>query len=155
MVGAAVAICSRSARIAPALADDLGPLLEARAQRRVLALEPRVLEGAADRDQDLLEGQRLLDEVVGAQPRRPHGRLDRAVARDHHHDRLGARPLDLGEGLEAVHPIHPDVEKGHVGELVGEEAQGVRAAADRRDAIALVLQDVAQGGSDGRLVVDY
>src|SRR5205823_11186305 len=63
-----------------ALADDLGPLLEARAERRVLALEPGVLEGAADRDQDLLERQRLLDEVVGAQTRRLDGRLDRAVA---------------------------------------------------------------------------
>ena len=138
-----------------ALADDLGALLEARAQRRVLLLEPRVLEGAADRDQDLLERQRLLDEVVGAQTGGLHGGLDRAVARDHDHDRFGTRPLDLGEGLEPVHPVHPDVEEGHVRELVGEESQRVGATADRGDAIAFVLEHVAQRRPDGRLVVDY
>src|SRR5262245_7085977 len=138
-----------------ALADDLGALLEARAERGVLALEPGVLEGAADRDQDLLERQGLLDEVVGAQARGLHRGLDRAVARDHDHDRLGARALDLGQGLEAVHPAHPDVEEGDVGELVSEEPERVGAAADRGDAIAFVLEHVAEGRPDGRLVVDY
>ena len=104
-----------------ALADDLGALIETRAQGRVLALEPRVLEGAADRDQDLLEGERLLDEVVGAQARGLDRRLDRAVAGDHHDDGLRTRPLELGERLEAVHAVHPDVEEGQIGQLVGEE----------------------------------
>src|SRR5206468_2383813 len=63
--------------------------------------------------------------------------------------------LDLGEGLEAVHAVHPDVEEGQIGQLVGEKPHGVGAAADRRDPIPFVLQHVAQGRPDGRLVVDY
>src|SRR5207245_3493069 len=59
-----------------ALADDLGPLLEARAERRVLPLEARMLERTADGDQDLLERKRLLDEVVCAQACRLDGGLD-------------------------------------------------------------------------------
>ena len=51
-------------------------------------------------------------------------------------------------------PVHPDVEEDQVGQLVGEEPEGVGAAADRRDAVPLVLQHVAQGRADGRLVVD-
>src|SRR5438128_4930925 len=89
-----------------ALADDLGALLEARAQGRVLALEPRVLEGPTDRDQDLLERQRLLDEIVGAQARRLDGRLDRAVARDHDHDRSGrARLISARVSRPSIRPI--------------------------------------------------
>jgi hypothetical protein len=138
-----------------ALADDLGALLEARAQRGVLALEARVLERAADRDQDLLERERLLDEVVRAQARRLHRGLDGAVAGDHDHNRLGPCPLDLGEGLEAVHPVHPDVEERDVRQLVGEEPERVGAAADRGHAVALVLQHIAEGRADRGFVVDY
>ena len=34
----------------------------------------------------------------------------------------GRQPLDLGEGLQAVHARHPDVEEDEVGRLVGEPA---------------------------------
>src|SRR6266849_4241362 len=50
-----------------ALADDLLAPLELGAQVAVLALEPGVLEGPGGDQQRLLERERLLDEVVGAE----------------------------------------------------------------------------------------
>ena len=81
----AMAICSRSRRIDVALADDLGPPSRRARRVRVLALEPAVLQRATHREQRLLQRQRLLDEVVGAQARGLHRGLDGAVAGDHHH----------------------------------------------------------------------
>src|SRR2546426_844976 len=61
-----------------ALADDLRTLDEALAQGGVLAREARVLERPRDREQRLLERERLLGEVVGA----ARGRLDRGLVVD-------------------------------------------------------------------------
>src|SRR5256885_9676119 len=137
-----------------AVADDLRTLDEALAQGGVLAREARVLERPRDREQRLLERERLLDEVVGAELGGLHGGLDRAVPGDHHDERVGAEALDLGKRLEAVHALHPDVEEGEVGRLVGDDPERVRTAADGGDAVALVLQDAAQGRLDRGLVVD-
>jgi len=86
----------------------------------VLALEPGVLEGADDHEEHLLERERLLHEVVGAELGRLDRRLDGGVAGDHHHRRLRAPLLDLGQGLQPVHAGHPDVEKDQIGRLVGQ-----------------------------------
>src|SRR5205085_4191222 len=137
-----------------AVADDLGAHVEARLQIGVLALEAAVLERAGDTHQCLFEREGLLDEVVRAQPRGLHRRLDRAVAGDHDDRRLRTHAPELGQGLEAIHPGHPDVEEDDVGRLVGDEAHGRFAGAGRAHAIALVLQHRAQRALNGRLVVD-
>ena len=137
-----------------ALPDDLGALGEALAQDGVLAREPRVLERPRDGEQHLFERERLLDEVVRAELGGLHGGLDRAVPGDHHDDRVGPDALELGERLEPVHALHPDVEDGEVWRLVGDDPERVRTAADSGDAVPLVFQDAAHRRLDRGLVVD-
>ncbi len=62
-------------------ADDLVRPLDALAELPVLPLEARVLERPLDDQERLLEGEGLLDEVVGPELGGLDGRLDRAVAR--------------------------------------------------------------------------
>src|SRR5205823_10571111 len=81
-------------------------------------------------------------------------RLDGAVAGDHDHRRLRTHAPQLGQRLEAVHARHPDVEEHEIGRLVGDHAHGLLAAAGRAHPVALVLEHGAEGGLDGRFVVD-
>src|SRR5881628_269701 len=108
-----------------ALADDLRALAQPLLERLVLLLETRVIERPRHGQQGLLERQRLLDEVVGAEPGRLDRRLDGAVAGDHHDRGAGPQALHLGQRLEAVAAGHPDVEEDEVGSLVGQEGDGV------------------------------
>ena len=83
-------------------------------------------------EQRLLERERLLDEVVGAELGGLDRGLDGAVAGDHHHRGLGPEPLDLGQRLEAVDARHPDVEEDEVGRVLLEARQGLRRRARPR-----------------------
>ena len=123
------------------------------AQVAVLPLEPGVVEGAARDEQGLLERERLLDEVVGAELGRLDRGLDGAVAGDHDHRGLRAHALDLGQGLEAVDAGHPDVEEDEVGRLLLQPGDRLLARAHRGDSIALVLEHAPQSRLDRPLVV--
>src|SRR5690606_14777821 len=68
-----------------AVADDGVARVLGAPQAPVLLLEPARVERVANRQEDALRRQRLLDEVDGAQPRRFHRCLDGAVAGDHDH----------------------------------------------------------------------
>ena len=105
--------------------DALEPLLQLRDERRAaergerqarLRLLAAVLQRAPDGREQLLQRDRLLEEIVGADARRLHRGVDRAVAR-HHHDRHRQQPRarPLLEQRDAVGVRHPDVEQHEIG----------------------------------------
>src|SRR6266545_4226964 len=122
------------ARATSSLPEPLSPLA-------ILLLEAGMLEGALHDEERLLERERLLDEVVGAELGRLDGGLDGAMAGDHHHGGLPPPLLDLGQRLEAVHAGHPDVEEDQIRRVVGQAPQRLLGGAHGRDPIALVLED--------------
>src|SRR5258706_5349594 len=137
-----------------ALADDLLAPLELGAQVAVLALEPGVLEGPGRGQQRLLERERLLDEVVGAELGGLDRGLDGAVAGDHHHRELRPQPLHLGQGVEAVDARHPDVEEDDVRRVVLQARERLLARAHRGDPVSLVFEHASERGLDRPLVVN-
>ena len=87
-----------------ALADHLRELARGGqpvAQPAVLLAQPVVLEGLADLEPQHLQVDRLGEVVVGAQPHRLHGRLDRPVGGDHQDQRLRPAVLDVPHQVEA------------------------------------------------------
>ena len=63
-----------------------------------LAREAAAFERLLERQEDALEGERLLEEVVRAALDGPDGRLDRAVPRDHDARARRIRPRGAGRG---------------------------------------------------------
>ena len=80
-VGATFSILSINARMRERLADDLVARLESSAEPRVLLLQVQVLQRVAQRDEDAVGVERLLEKVVRAELRRLDRRLDRARGR--------------------------------------------------------------------------
>ena len=136
------------------LADHLVPHFDRPLQRPVLVAQPCLVERVADRDEDALAGERLLDEVECASLRRLDGGADGAVAGDDHDgQRLVGAPHAL-QRLEAVHAGHLDVEKDQVGRVAFGERHAFRSARGLDDLVALVLEDHPQRPADLRLVID-
>src|SRR5439155_1630422 len=119
----------------------------------VLAGEVYVLEGVAQREQDAVRVERLLEEIVGAELGRFDGGLDGAVARDHHDLRARVELAQLAQRLEAVHALHLDVEQHEVGPELGVEAQRLGAGGARAHFEVLVLEQLGQRLTDALLVV--
>ena len=95
-VSATWRIRAKTSRMAGALADHLGELAGRRqplAEPAVLLAQAVVLEGVADLEPQHAQVDRLGEVVVGAQPHRLDGRLDRAVGGDD--EDQGLRPLVL------------------------------------------------------------
>ena len=105
----------RDQRRAAQRASDETPAATARAP---------CLQRAPDRREQLLQRDRLFEEIEGADARRLDRGVDGAVARHHHHrHRQLARARPLLEQRDAVGVGHPDVEQHQV---------RPRAAAHRR-----------------------
>jgi len=131
--------------------DILAQVLVLLAQALTLLLH---LEGLLDLESEDLGREGLGDEVEGALLHGVDGRLDRAVRRDDHDERLG---LDLADGrddLEAVHPLHLQIADGEVdraclegldtGPAIGRGVGGVTHARD----------DLADAVAEGVVVFD-
>ena len=133
-----------------AVADHGQPLIDPLAQRAVLRFEVALAHGVPHHQQGLLERQRLLDEVERAHLDRAHGRLDVAVAGDHHHLRVD---LPLAQTLQRDQPVdpgQPDVEHDHVVAAAHHALETGLAAVDGVDVVALVAQDAAERASARR-----
>jgi hypothetical protein len=123
-------------------------------QADVLALELVRLQRALDGQQQLGHGQRLFQEVVGAEA----GRLDRGldVAVAGHHDHRAGQALvlvPLLEQADAVEIGHPDVEQHQVRAALAQRVSRRLAVLGAADGVALVLEDVLHRLSDVGLVV--
>ena len=131
-----------SARPSPA-GQVLHPVFErARVQR------------VADRGQDLLQLERLLDEVVRAELHRVDGVGDRSLRRDDEELRIGGVGAHLAQQIEPAAIAEHEVEDHRVGTHGLEFAQPLRARAGQRDLVALTRQRAAQRLPDQRFVVD-
>ena len=107
-----------------ALADHRLVPVDAGAQRAVLRLEAALPQRVADDEHGLLERQRLLDEVEGAQLDRADRRLDVAVAGDQHDLRVDLPLAQAGERRQAVHAGQPDVEHDQIDGAARERDRG-------------------------------
>ena len=106
------------------------------------------------RDQQAVGVERLLQEIERA----ALGRFDRggdgAVARDHHHLRLGIEVPEPAERLQPIEARHLHVEKDQVGPELGVHGDRLAARGGHPHHQILVLQHLLQGLPDPRLVID-
>ena len=146
----------RSAVIGARGADD--PLQAVRT-RRVraelphLAPEPRRLERALDRRGDLVEIERLVREVIGAELHGLDGGLDAGVRRQQNHQDVLVELLDLPQDGDAVGVGQPIVEQDEIdalGQLLHGGAPGVRL----EHVVSLGLEAFGQRPANQGFVVD-
>ena len=127
---------------------------DARAQLPVLPLEAGQLQGLAGRDQGVVQGKWLLDEIEGPVLQGRDRGLDVAVAGDHDDRRVHALLAHGHEHAHAVEARHPDVQENEVEVPVQGHVQALRPAAGLGHLPALVLENAAQRRADVLLVVD-
>ena len=141
-----------------ALAQDrrqlrIGPLGDGLLHPAVLRLELAAVHRVADGEEEAVEVGRLLDKVEGAELRRLHRRLDRAVAGDHDDGELGEL---LAQGLQHLHPValgHLHVEEDEVVAALAGLLQRGLPVGGLLHVEVLVLEDLAERPADARLVV--
>ncbi|MPL79207.1 hypothetical protein SDC9_25082 [bioreactor metagenome] len=137
-------------------AEHLARMQVAPAQRGVFAPQPGGLHRAADHHHQLVDIERLLDEVIGALLDRGDGDLDVAVARDDDDRDVGVVALHRLQDVDAVHPavLQPDVEDHQRRRLGVDLLHALVGIRRQTSGIALVLQDVGDQFADVLLVVD-
>jgi DNA-binding response OmpR family regulator len=114
-----------------------------------------VLERLLHRRQQLLQRDRLFQEIEGAEARRLDRGVDRAVSRHHHHRHVQVPAgVPLLEQRDAVHVGHPDVQQHEVGALALAQQPRLRGVLRQLDAVTFVGQDFLQEGSDAHFVID-
>ncbi len=113
-----------------------------------------LLDAARDGRAQLLDVGRLEEVVVGALAQRLDRRLERGVPGQQHGH--GVRPtlLDLLEDGDAVEVVEPQVGEDQVELALGEQLERVGALRDRRDAVAVHLEDGLHRHADALVVVD-
>src|SRR4029077_13524805 len=121
----------------------------------VLTRQIEVLQGVAQRKQDAVGVERLLEEVVGAELRRLDRGLDGPVAGDHHH--LGPRVelAELAQRLEPVHALHLDVQEDEMRAKLGVAQQRFRPRRARLHFDLFVLEDLLKRLANALLVVHH
>ena len=94
------------------VSDHFGIVAGLELQFLHLAAQARGFERAADHVNQPVGLERLFNEIVGALLDGGDGRLDRAVAGDHHNRKIGLFALERIEHLDAVElaALQPDVE---------------------------------------------
>ena len=114
------------------------------------------LHGVLEDDEGAVEGERLFEEVVGAELGGAHGGFDGAVAADDDDlgDVGGVQLADLGEGVEAVAVGQPDVEQDDVVGGVAEEVEGLGGGGGGGDEVVLFAEDGFERLADLGFVVD-
>jgi hypothetical protein len=136
-------------------AEDLVGVQRLSPQSLVLVLEARLIQRVLNRQKQLVDRERLLDEVEGTDARGADGRLDRSVTA-HHHDREPRPALaQLAQDLDPVAVRHRDVEEHQIRRpfpLDGRD--GLVSVGLRSGVEALVREDSAERATDALLVVD-
>ena len=140
-----------------ALPDDAVARAAVGAQAAVLDGQPAVFQRVLGHHRNLLDGQRLFQEVERAQLGGLHRRFDAPVARDdHHHGALRERDLlDARQHLHAVDARQPDIQEHQLEFAAGQGRQARFAALHGRDGVGFILQHAAQGLADVRFVVHH
>ena len=112
----------------------------------VLLLEAHQLQRVLDRQQELLRGDRLFEEVQGAQARRADGHVDGRLAGHHDDRRHHAKLPQIGEHRQTVLAGHHHVRKDDVEPLLLQQRDrpGGVVADDR------LVAGQPEGARDGR-----
>ncbi len=115
--------------------------------------QPAVVEGVIDGEQNALEGERLLQKIVGTEARGLHRGFDAAVAGDHDDGRRAgvAQPFEHGQSVDAG---KPEVEQDEIELVARVLGDPFLARLAERGLVSFVAEDVGEGGADGGLVVD-
>ncbi len=108
----------------------------------------------ANADQDAIDVRGLLDEVESPLLQRIHSGIDGAMPADHHHGQVGGVCLQLLQHLDAIHLGHLDVAEHQVESALGRLLQSCCPVLRLVHLVLLVLEYVAQCGTDRFLVVD-
>ena len=132
---------------------DAGVVLQA----AVLQRQPAMLQGVLHHHRDLVDGERLFEEIESTQFGRPHRGFDAAVAGDHHHHGPFGEGdlLDARQHFHAVHAGQPDIQQ-HQFEAAARQRRETRLAAfDGFHHVTFVLEYAAQGLADAGLVIHH
>ena len=150
------------ARLLPQLLHDLG--LSDRhdhgtamfPQVDIFPLQPVALKGALDRQQQLCQRYRFLDEIVGTKACGLNRGLDCPVARHHDH-RTGQFPAlrPLAQQGNPVYVLHPDIQQDQVRSADAAGLARSLATISRRYAVTFVFQDFVDEIPDVRFIVNY
>ena len=137
-----------------ALADHHVLAIDARPERPVLGLEIALPQRVAHDQHGLFEGQRLLDEVERAHLDGAHGRLDVAVAGDHHDLCIDAPLAQALQRHQTVDARQPHVEHDDVIGGPGGALEALLAARRGLDVQPFVAQHPAERRPHARFVVN-
>jgi hypothetical protein len=127
--------------------DDLAQPLDLAAQRAVLG-------GAADRDRERFDLDRLGHEVVRTRADRADRGLEAAKRGQHDDRQIGPVGDDVLAQLEAGHALHVEIGDDDVDIVLGQRRDRVRAAAERHDVEAALLEAELDEIDHLALVVD-
>ena len=136
-------------------ADHLVARLNRRLEPLILLRELNATNRVAQRHENAIGIQRLLENVVGAELRGFDGILNRRVPTDHDDDRRRITPAQSLQRFETVHAGHLHVHEDEL-RLPG-LVRGQRLGAARRDAhlVAFELEQLAECGAHAGLVVHH
>ena len=121
---------------------------------QVLAAQPLGLDGIFQHDQRALDGERLLQEVEGAEFGGAYRGLDVAVARDHDYLGMIFALHQLLQGLQPVDAGEPDIQQDDVRRFMAQQFDALLTAAGEQGLVAFIRQHAFQRAADLRLVID-
>jgi hypothetical protein len=139
-----------------ALADQLRLRTRAQPQLGILGGQPRRLQRPAHDQQQPVGLEWLFDEVIGAELNGIHRRLDRAMARDHHHRHMRLLAMQRLQDPQTIQPRVPQPDVEHYEARPPRMERADRIIRIRRLAreIALVAQHAVDQHADIGFVVD-
>ena len=143
-VSATCSMISRTSRIfgsSPHSSSSSASERDAAAQLLDLLLERALLERLLEGELELLDLERLAQEVGGAELHRLDDGARLAVAREHHHRHVGQSLLELPQRLEAVHAGQHDVERDEIGARCRRASRAPARRRRREDLVALARDE--------------
>ena len=137
-------------------ADEAAGVAGPFAQVAHFAAQLRRLQRALGDQQQAVGLERLLDIVVGTAPDGRDGRLDVAVAGNHHHRQIGVLRLDDVEQRQTVDPAagQPDVEENERRAALLDLGEGGVSVTGGTGAVALVFENSGDEPADVSFIID-
>ena len=130
-------------------------LADALPQLAILLFQAFQLEDVVDGEQQLVGGERLLQEIRRAQARGAHRHLDIGLPGDHHDRERDAQIAQFFEQCDAVLAGHHHVRQHHVERLRLHEFQRAVGVVANRCFVPREAEGASQGGQRAGVVIDY